>query len=83
MIASTGVVLIGVLAGTVSSAVASPVSVTLDVNGSPRNIQTTAGDVSELLAGEGIELSPTVRVQPSPASPLADGMTVVVSVPVS
>ena len=81
MIASTGVVLIGVLAGTVSSAVASPVSVTLDVNGSPRNIQTTAGDVSELLAGEGIELSPTVRVQPSPASPLADGMTVVVSVP--
>jgi uncharacterized protein YabE (DUF348 family) len=80
-VGSTAVALIAALAGTVSSALASPVSVTLDVNGSPRSIQTTAGDVSELLAGEGIRLSPAVRVQPSPASPLADGMTVVVSVP--
>jgi uncharacterized protein YabE (DUF348 family) len=53
--------------------------VTLVVDGRPLAIQTTSSDVRDLLSGEGISLSPQVRVQPPLATELADGMTVVVS----
>lgn len=53
--------------------------VTLVVDGRPLAIQTTSTDVQDLLSGEGISLASGVRVQPPPATQLADGMTVVVS----
>jgi resuscitation-promoting factor RpfB len=54
--------------------------VTLVVSGRPPEaISTTSQNVRELLQGEGIMLSSSVRVLPPPTTELADGMTVVVS----
>jgi uncharacterized protein YabE (DUF348 family) len=53
--------------------------VTLVVHGRSLAVKTTSSNVRDLLAGEGIPLSPRVQVVPSPATQLADGMTVVVS----
>lgn len=53
--------------------------VTLVVDGRPEAVGTTSSNVQDLLAGEGISLTAEVLVEPSPATRLADGMTVVVS----
>jgi uncharacterized protein YabE (DUF348 family) len=53
--------------------------VTLVVDGRHVAVQTTSSNVQDLLAGEGISLASGVLVIPSPATQLADGMTVVVS----
>jgi uncharacterized protein YabE (DUF348 family) len=53
--------------------------VTLVVDGRTEAVRTSSQNVQELLVGEGIELSSDLLVQPSPATDLADGMTVVVS----
>lgn len=52
--------------------------VTLVVDGRPLAVRTTSGDVEALLDAEGILLSNGIVVVPPPATPLADGMTVVV-----
>ena len=53
--------------------------VTLVVDGRPEAIATSSSDVRQLLVGEGIELTSSIRVEPPPTTQLADGMTVVVS----
>ena len=53
--------------------------VTLVVDGRTQAIATTSSDVSQLLVGEGIELTSNIQVVPPPTTRLADGMTVVVS----
>ncbi len=53
--------------------------VTLVVDGKPEAVRTTSTNVGELLTGEGISLDAAILVEPSPATALADGMTVVVS----
>jgi uncharacterized protein YabE (DUF348 family) len=58
---------------------ASRKDVTLVVDGRPVAVQTTSGNVAELLASTG--LPSDVRVEPPPATALADGMTVIVSPP--
>jgi uncharacterized protein YabE (DUF348 family) len=65
------------VAGVVHAAVLK--HVTLVVDGQPQALRTTSSSVQELLAGEGISLTSQVLVKPSPATQLADGMTVVVS----
>jgi uncharacterized protein YabE (DUF348 family) len=59
--------------------VATQKQVMLVVHGSPQAINTTSESVRELLVGEGISLTSSLRVVPPPATELADGMTVVVS----
>jgi uncharacterized protein YabE (DUF348 family) len=54
-------------------------NVTLVVDGRPEAVRTTSTNVRDLLMGEGISLTANVLVEPSPATQLADGMTVVVS----
>jgi rare lipoprotein A len=54
-------------------------NVTLVVDGRPEALRTTSTNVRDLLVGEGISLTADVLVVPSPATQLADGMTVVVS----
>jgi rare lipoprotein A len=54
-------------------------NVTLIVDGRPQAVRTTSTNVRDLLLGEGISLTANVLVVPSPATPLADGMTVMVS----
>jgi rare lipoprotein A len=58
---------------------ASQKHVTLVVDGRPVAIATTSANVNQLLVGEGIELTSSMRVEPPPTTELADGMTVVVS----
>ena len=53
--------------------------VTLVVDGRPEALHTSSTNVRDLLLGEGISLTANVSVVPSPATRLADGMTVVVS----
>lgn len=53
-------------------------NVTLVVNGRPEAVRTLSANVGELLDTQGIALSGGVLVEPPPATPLADGMTVVV-----
>ncbi|MFB3739073.1 MAG: ubiquitin-like domain-containing protein [Candidatus Velamenicoccus archaeovorus] len=53
-------------------------NVTLVVNGRPEAVRTLSANVGELLDTRGIALSGGVLVEPPPATPLADGMTVVV-----
>jgi uncharacterized protein YabE (DUF348 family)/3D (Asp-Asp-Asp) domain-containing protein len=65
------------LAGVVHLAVMK--DVTLVVDGRMEAVRTSSQNVQELLVGEGIALSSDLLVQPSPATELADGMTVVVS----
>ena len=52
--------------------------VTLVVDGQPESVRTMSGSVGELLHSEGIVLDRGVVVEPPAATPLADGMTVVV-----
>jgi uncharacterized protein YabE (DUF348 family) len=58
-------------------------NVTLVVDGHPRSVRTLSANVGELLDARGIALAGTVLVEPPPATPLADGMTVVVDTDVS
>jgi uncharacterized protein YabE (DUF348 family) len=60
-------------------ALASRKDVTIVVDGQPIAMQTTSGNVRELLASTG--LPSNVRVEPSKGTALADGMTVIVSPP--
>jgi resuscitation-promoting factor RpfB len=53
-------------------------NVTLVVDGRPQAVRTLSGSVGELLDSSGIVLRRRDVVVPSPATPLADGMTVVV-----
>ena len=53
--------------------------ITLVIDGRPQAVRTSSSNVQELLRGEGISLTADLLVDPSPATPLADGMTVVVS----
>lgn len=55
-----------------------PVTVTLIVDGLPRQITTTARDIRTLLADEGIEITGIMAVSPLPDSPLEANMTVIV-----
>jgi uncharacterized protein YabE (DUF348 family) len=54
-------------------------NVILVVDGHPQAVRTTSTNVRDLLMGQGISLTANVLVEPSPATQLADGMTVVVS----
>jgi len=54
-------------------------NVILVVDGRPQAVRTTSTNVRDLLMGQGISLTANVLVEPSPATQLADGMTVVVS----
>jgi uncharacterized protein YabE (DUF348 family) len=54
-------------------------NVTLVVDGRLEAVRTTSTNVRDLLMGEGISLTADVLVVPSPATRLADGMTVVVT----
>jgi uncharacterized protein YabE (DUF348 family) len=53
-------------------------NVTLVVNGEPQAVRTLSASVGELLDSSGIALRGKDVVVPPPATPLADGMTVVV-----
>ncbi len=53
-------------------------TVTLVVDGRPESVRTLSGSVGQLLDTRGITLGPEDQVVPSPATSLADGMTVVV-----
>jgi uncharacterized protein YabE (DUF348 family) len=53
-------------------------NVTLVVNGQPEAVRTLSTNVGELLDARGIILDAGAVVEPPPATPLADGMTVVV-----
>ncbi len=53
-------------------------NVTLVYNGSPVALRTTSANVGQLLHARGIVLDQMDYVAPTPATPLADGMTVVV-----
>jgi len=53
-------------------------SVTLVVDGRPQTVRTMSANVGELLDTKGIVLDGGDVVEPPPATPLADGMTVVV-----
>jgi uncharacterized protein YabE (DUF348 family) len=64
------------LAGTLYLAVQK--QVTLVVDGQPESVRTLSGSVGELLSSKGIVVDAGDVVQPPPATPLADGMTVVV-----
>lgn len=52
--------------------------VTLVVDGRPESVRTLSGSVGELLSSRGIVLDAGDVVEPPSATPLADGMTVVV-----
>ncbi len=54
-------------------------NVTLVVDGRPETVRTMSGSVGQLLEVRGITLEPGDLVEPPPATALADGMTVVVS----
>ncbi len=60
---------------------ASRKDVTLVVGGHARAIHTTSGSVQDFLETTGMPMTVGLRVQPPPATPLADGMTVTVSPP--
>jgi uncharacterized protein YabE (DUF348 family) len=74
---TTALVGLALVAGLVRLAVQT--HVTLVVDGRVQAVNTTSSNVQELLRGEGISLTADLLVDPSPATPLADGMTVVVS----
>jgi resuscitation-promoting factor RpfB len=60
---------------------ASRKDVTLIVGGRAQAINTTSGSVQEFLETTGMPMSVGLQVEPPPATPLADGMTVTVSPP--
>ena len=77
MQATTVLVGLGILTSIVHGALQT--HVTLVVDGRLQTLGTTSTNVRDLLSGEGISLTADLLVDPSPATPLADGMTVVVS----
>jgi uncharacterized protein YabE (DUF348 family) len=74
---TTAVVALAIVASIVHLALQT--HVTLVVDGRAQAVNTTSSNVRDLLTGEGISLTADVLVDPSPATALADGMTVVVS----
>jgi uncharacterized protein YabE (DUF348 family) len=70
---------VGVTALLAGIGIAASKTVTLIVGGHSSAINTTSSSVHELLTGQGLTGAPGVSVEPSPATSLADGMTVVVS----
>jgi uncharacterized protein YabE (DUF348 family) len=74
---ATSLVVISLAVGFVN--LATQKHVTLVFDGRSHAIATTSGNVEQLLVGQGIRLTSSMRVQPSPTTRLADGMTVVVS----
>lgn len=56
-----------------------PKPVTLDVGGQPSAVTTTAKTVGDLLAAEGIVLSPTDTVTPPAETPVTSAMTITVT----
>lgn len=76
VIASTAV---GALAiGGATTAVAAQKSVTVDVNGEPIELTTSAGDVSGALEAAGVEVGEKDLVYPAPSDALKSGDTVTV-----
>ena len=76
VIASTAV---GALAiGGATTAVAAQKSVTVDVNGEPIELTTSAGDVSGALEAAGVEIGEKDLVYPAPSDALESGDTVTV-----
>jgi uncharacterized protein YabE (DUF348 family) len=76
MTALAGVLLLGAMA--LRREPPKPVTVTLIVDGLPRETETTARDVRALLEDEGIEITGNMAVAPLPDSPVEPGMTVIV-----
>jgi uncharacterized protein YabE (DUF348 family) len=60
---------------------ASHKDVTLIVGGRAQAIHTTSGSVQEFLETTGMPMTVGLQIEPPPATPLADGMTVTVSPP--
>jgi len=75
--AATVVVGVVLVAGVVNLSLRKHVNLVVD--GEHQTVSTTSDSVQDLLIDEGITLSSAVLVQPSPASVIADGMTVVVN----
>lgn len=61
------------LAGGTTAFVAHDKAVSLDVDGSPRNLHTFADDVTELLAEEGLRVGAHDTVAPAPGTALSSG----------
>jgi uncharacterized protein YabE (DUF348 family) len=55
--------------------------VTLIIGGRAQAIHTTSGSVQEFLETTGLPMTVGLQIEPPPATPLADGMTVTVSPP--
>nr|WP_242504570.1 ubiquitin-like domain-containing protein [Promicromonospora panici] len=68
----------GVGSGGVAAYAAAHKTVTLDVDGEVTTVETFEGDVSDLLAGEGVEVSRRDAVTPAVDGALREGDTVVV-----
>ncbi|MFF3452184.1 ubiquitin-like domain-containing protein [Streptomyces sp. NPDC002667] len=66
------------LAGGTSAFVANDKAIELSVDGRPRTLHTFAGDVTELLADEGVKVGPHDMVAPAPGTALASGDEVAV-----
>ncbi len=66
------------LVASVSAAVALSKSVTVSVDGQDRTVHTFASNVSGALAAAGVEFSERDRVEPAPATELADGDQIIV-----
>jgi uncharacterized protein YabE (DUF348 family) len=76
LLVSAAVVLVG--SGGVAAYAAAHKTVTLDVDGEVTTVETFEGDVADLLAGEGVEVSGRDAVTPDIDGPLREGDTVVV-----
>jgi uncharacterized protein YabE (DUF348 family) len=77
--AATIVAGVALVAATLSFAVHKDVTLVLGARAHP--ISTTSSSVAELMETTGVPMSVGLRVEPPPATELADGMTVVVSPP--
>lgn len=76
MTALAGVFLLGAMA--LRREPPKPVTVTLIVDGLPRETETTARNIRALLEDEGIKITGNMAVAPLPDSPVESGMTVIV-----
>ena len=77
--ATTIVVGVALVAATLSFAVRKDITLVLGLDAHP--ISTTSSSVAELMETTGLPMSVGLRVEPPPATSLADGMTVTVSPP--
>ena len=77
--ATTIVAGVALVAATLSFAVRKDITLVLGADAHP--ISTTSSSVAELMETTGVPLSVGLRVEPPPATSLADGMTVTVSPP--